>query len=125
MAWQVLLDTELVLLRVDPLERTVEMTRTVQDLPHDPIQLRAFFQTLVDAIGSVDRPRHTFVIDSRRTVGRNDEAFETVRREFEQALFGGFEKVSVRVRTEVGRLQVQRYNETTPESDMAIVKGDD
>lgn len=125
MAWRVLLDTELVLLRLDPVERTVVMTRTAEDLPRGLDDLRAFFQTLVDAIVDVDRPSHTFVIDSRETVGRNDEAFETVKREFEHALLGGFDQVSVKVKTEIGRLQVQRYNEVLHAKDMAIVKSED
>ena len=120
MASKVLLDTELVLLQLDPVERAVVMTRTSEDLPRDVGELRAFFQTLVDAIADVDRPSHTFVIDSRETVGRNDDAFETMKREFEQALLGGFRKVSVVVKTEIGRLQVQRYNEVLHAEDMQV-----
>jgi hypothetical protein len=125
MTWQVLLDTDLVLLRLNPRERTVVMSRTAEDLPRDTDGLRAFFQTLVDAIADVDRPSHTFVIDSRETVGRNDEAFETVKREFEHLLLGGFQQVSVKVKTEIGRLQVQRYNELLHAKPMTIVKSDD
>jgi hypothetical protein len=124
MASKVLLDTELVLLELDPVERAVVMTRTPADLPRDVDALRTFFQSLVDAIADVDRPSHTFVIDSRETVGRNDDAFETMKREFEQPLLGGFRNVSVLVKTEIGRLQVKRYNEVLHETAMTIVKRD-
>jgi len=120
MARQVLLDTELVLLRLDPFERAVIMTRTSADLPRSVEALRRFFDALVDAVSEVDRPSHSFIIDSRDTVGRNDEAFETVKREYEEKLFGGFRKVSVVLRTEIGRLQVQRYNDILHENEMQV-----
>lgn len=120
MARHVLLDTELVLLRWDPHKSAVIMTRTEAELPHDQTELRAFFQMLVDAIATINRSSHDFVIDSRESMGRNDEAFETVKREFEQNLFGGFKTVSVVLRTEIGRLQVQRYNDDLSEQDMQV-----
>lgn len=120
MARHVLLDTELVLLRWDPHKSAVIMTRTEADLPYDTTALRVFFQTLVDAIATINRPSHDFVIDARASMGRNDEAFETVKREFEEKLFGGFKSVSVVLRTEIGRLQVQRYNEDLAEQDMQV-----
>lgn len=120
MARHVLLDTELVLLRWDPHKSAVIMTRTEAELPYDPTALRVFFQTLVDAIATITRASHDFVIDSRASMGRNDEAFETVKREFEERLFGGFKSVSVVLRTEIGRLQVQRYNDDLTEQDMQV-----
>lgn len=121
MAQSVLLDTELVLLEHDPAERTVTMTRTEIELPRDLDALRAFFRSLVDAIGDIDRPSHVFVIDSRDARGRNDDAFETCKREFEDALLGGFAKVSVVLGTEVGKLQVRRYNEVLHTKPMQVV----
>lgn len=120
MARHVLLDTELVLLLWDPHKSAVIMTRTEAELPRETDELRAFFQTLVDAVATINRPSHDFVIDSRESMGRNDEAFETVKREFEQKLFGGFKNVSVVLRSEIGRLQVQRYNDNLPDQDMRV-----
>ncbi len=120
MSRRVLLDTELVLLQWDVHKHAVIMTRTDADLPRDLDRLRTFFQTLVDAVSAIDRPSHDFVIDSRDSTGRNDEAFETVKREYEERLFGGFKNVSVVLRTEIGRLQVQRYNEDIPGRDMKV-----
>lgn len=120
MARHVLLDTELVLLLWDPHKNAVIMIRTEAELPRETDALREFFQSLVDAVVTIDRPSHDFVIDSRESKGRNDEAFEEVKREFEERLFGGFKNVSVVLRTEVGRLQVQRYNDDLPEQDMRV-----
>jgi len=120
MARHVLLDTELVLLVWDPHKSAVIMTRTEAELPRDLDELRAFFESLVAAVGPINRPSNDFVIDARSTMGRNDEAFETVKREFEQRLFGGFKNVSVVLQTQVGRLQVQRYNEDLPEQEMVV-----
>lgn len=111
MARTVLLDTEFVLLQWDAEAAAVIMTRTSVDLPRDHAAMRTFFESLVAAVADVDRSRADFIIDSRDTVGRNDEAFESTKREFETALFGGFRRVCVVIRTEIGRLQVQRYNE--------------
>lgn len=96
------------------------MTRTEAELPRDHDALRAFFESLVAAVAPISRPSNDFVIDARSSMGRNDEAFETVKREFEQKLFGGFKNVSVVLSSEVGRLQVQRYNEDRDESDMVV-----
>ena len=120
MARHVLLDTELVLLVWDPQHSAVVMTRTEAELPRDLDALRAFFELLVAAVGSINKPSNDFVIDARATMGRNDEAFETVKREFEHKLFGGFRNVSVVLQTEVGRLQVQRYNEDLSEQEMTV-----
>ena len=120
MAQSVLLDTELVLLEHHPAERTIVMTRTEVELPRDLDALRAFFQSLVDAIGDIDRASHVFVIDSRHAVGRNDEAFETCKREFEESLLGGFAKVSVVLDTAIGKLQVRRYNDVLHEKTMQV-----
>lgn len=125
MAQSVLLDTELVLLEHDPSERVIVMTRTEVELPRDLGALRAFFQSLVDAIGDIDRPSHVFVIDSRHAVGRNDEAFETCKREFEDSLLGGFAKVSVVLGTEIGKLQVRRYNDVLHEKSMQVFESVD
>ena len=125
MTQRVLLDTELVLLRHDPTERTVTMTRTTVDLPRDVTALRAFFQSLVDALADIHRPSHLFVIDSRDALGRNDEAFETCKKEFDETLLGGFQKVSVVVKTEIGKLQVRRYNDVLHESPLTVVKTED
>jgi len=116
----VLLDTELVLLRLDPDERAVIMTRTAQELPRELDAMRSFFRSLVHALGDLHRPSHRFIIDARDAVGRNDEAFETVKREFEEELFGGFCDVSVVLRTQIGKLQVQRYNEVLHEQSMQV-----
>ena len=61
-----------------------------------------------------------FVIDSRHAVGRNDEAFETCKREFEESLLGGFAKVSVVLDTAIGKLQVRRYNDVLHEKTMQV-----
>lgn len=120
MARHVLLDTELVLLVWDPHKSAVIMTRTEAELPREVDALREFFESLVSAVAPISRPSNDFVIDARSSMGRNDEAFETVKREFEQKLFGGFKNVSVVLSSEVGRLQVQRYNEDRDESDMVV-----
>jgi hypothetical protein len=111
MGHHVLLDSEVVLLVWDPHKCAVIMTRTEAELPRELDSLRTFFESLVAALAAINRPSTDFVIDARHSMGRNDEAFETVRREFEDRLFGGFKNVSVVLQSEVGRLQVQRYNE--------------
>ncbi len=118
--WQVLLDTETVLLRHHPVKRVIVMTRTEIDLPLDVVPLRAFFQSIVDATEGIDRTTHEFVIDSRDVVGRNDETFESLKREYEGPLLGGYRRVSVVVRSQIGRLQVNRYNEVLHERTMEI-----
>ncbi len=120
MARHVLLDTELVLLLWDPHKSAVIMTRTEAELPWELDDLRAFFESLVAAVGPINRPSNDFVIDARASMGRNDEAFETVKREFESRLFGGFKNVSVVLLTEVGRLQVQRYNDDLSDQEMLV-----
>jgi len=120
MARHVLLDTELVLLVWDPHKNAVIMTRTEAELPRELDALRAFFESLVTAVGRINRPSNDFVIDARASMGRNDEAFETVKQEFEHRLFGGFKNVSVVLQTEVGRLQVQRYNDKLADQDMQV-----
>ncbi len=120
MARLVLLDTEAVLLQWDQSARAVIMTRTAAELPRDTEGLVEFFQSLVDAVAHVDRPSHEFVIDSRETMGRNDEAFERVKRDFEGRLFGGFRRVSVVLKSEVGRLQVNRYNDDHQNEPMRV-----
>jgi hypothetical protein len=120
MAREVLLDTELVLLRWDAAARAVIMTRTSAELPHDHVRLRAFFETLVAAVADIDRSRAHFIIDSRDTVGRNDDTFESVKREYEPRLFGGFQTVSVVLKTEIGRLQVQRYSDVQEGDGMRV-----
>jgi len=116
----VLLDTELVLVLWDPHKSAVIMTRTEAELPREIDALREFFLSLVDAVAAINRGSNDFVIDSRESMGRNDEVFETVKREFEQKLFGGFKSVSVVLQTEIGRLQVQRYNDEFQEQDMQV-----
>ncbi|MBV1858362.1 MAG: hypothetical protein KUG77_08110 [Nannocystaceae bacterium] len=120
MARHVLLDTELVLLRWDPHHSAVIMTRTEAELPRGLDALRAFFKSLVTALAPICRPSNDFVIDSRASMGRNDDAFETVKREFEHELFGGFKNVSVVLQSEVGRLQVQRYNDELRAQEMQV-----
>ncbi|MEM6294433.1 MAG: hypothetical protein AAGA54_24380 [Myxococcota bacterium] len=118
--WQVLLDTETVLLRHHPVKRVVVMTRTAVELPPDVGPLRAFLQSIVDAMDGIDRSIHEFVIDSRDVVGRNDEAFEALKREYEGPMLGGYRRVSVIVRSQIGRLQVNRYNEVLHERTMEV-----
>ncbi len=120
MARHVLLDTELVLIVWDPHKNAVIMTRTESELPRDEQALRSFFESLVAAVAAIHRPSNDFVIDSRASMGRNDEAFESVKRQFEHKLFGGFKNVSVVLQSEVGRLQVQRYNDNLPEQNMLV-----
>jgi hypothetical protein len=58
----------------------------------------------------VVKPRTVLFIDSRLAPLRNDPVFEAAFDENRQRFTKGFKKVSVLVKTAVGKLQIQRHS---------------
>ena len=106
----ILLNTREVSVECDTALFAVTLTRTRAELPRDEDGLRAFFAELVAALEGLDRPRFTLIIDGRAAVGRNDEAFEKIQREYRVSLFGGFRQVFAIMASVAGQLQLNRYD---------------
>jgi hypothetical protein len=77
-------------------------------------EVEALFRQLASANATIDRTNLVLLSDVRAAPGRNDEAFEKAFFTHREALFGGFRRRAVLVRSVVGKLQVQRLSRTSP-----------
>lgn len=71
-------------------------------------EIDAFYRKLESLADLRERPRLRLLIDVRDAPSRNDDAFEAVLKRHESALFGGWQRRAVLVRTAAGKLQVKR-----------------
>jgi hypothetical protein len=94
---------------VDDAQGLIRRTRT--DRPFDSIdQAVASYQEVLRAMGILDRRRYALLVDLRSAPPRNDPIFEQNVERHLSALYGGFRRVAVLVRTEAGRLQISRLH---------------
>lgn|GEM_PF-892827 len=93
----------------------VHMKRLATPLPADPDGLEGFYSEVVRAMSSLDRSGLDLLVDSRDAVGRNDPDFERIQAAWRDALFGGFRRVAVVLRTVAGHLQLSRYALDNPQ----------
>jgi hypothetical protein len=100
-------------LEIDDVRGLVRYTRS--SVPFESLaDVEAMFRELASANTTIDRTHLGLLSDVRAAPGRNDEAFEKAFFEHREALFGGFRRRAVLVRSVVGKLQVQRLNRTSP-----------
>lgn len=74
------------------------------------VELNDTFAKMELAAQAVVKPRTVLFIDSRLAPLRNDPVFEAAFDENRQRFTKGFKKVSVLVKTAVGKLQIQRHS---------------
>src|SRR5262245_50720061 len=95
-------------LEIDDKRRLVRQIRTGTPYP-DFETLKQSLAALVAQMEHLPRADYVVLQDMRAARGRNDEKFEAVMRDQRQLLSGGFRKVAVLVKSQVGKLQIQRY----------------
>lgn len=106
---RVLYDSPHARLDLDETRKLVRFVRS--DVPFGELpDTIAIFRAIIDASASIERADHTVLIDLRRAIGRNDEAFEQGIAASRRALFGPFRKRATLVRSMAGKLQIQRLN---------------
>lgn len=99
-------------LEIDDARGIVRYTRSSE--PFESLaEVEAMFRDLARANARVDRTNLVLLSDVRAAPGRNDEAFENAFFAHREALFAGFRRRAVLVRTVVGKLQMQRLNRTS------------
>lgn len=111
-------------LTIDRAEGVVRFVRTTQSLPELPV-LRARMLEMMHILGRVPRARLGLLVDARQAIGRSDDDFEAVMSELRPRLFAEFRRISVLVKSAVGRLQVQRLARTDGIVDRLLVTGDE
>ena len=67
-----------------------------------------------ERVRSLDRSAYVLLFDLRAVRGRNDDRFEAALNQHRPLLLGGFRRLAMLVRTEVGRLQISRQLRSTP-----------
>jgi hypothetical protein len=87
----------------------VLLRRTDEPLPLTSDAIAHAHDEVVEALREVHRPSHVLLVDLREGPMRSDPAFESMLAARREALFAGFDRVAVLVRTAVGRLQVGRH----------------
>lgn len=92
-----------------PEPQVVKIVRTSEPFPRGSSTLDPMFAEAHSVADSVDRSRWGLLLDLRNTVGRNDPDFEKLIAPHRAKLEHGFRKVAVVVRSQVGRLQVERH----------------
>ncbi|MCU0656433.1 MAG: hypothetical protein MUF64_14645 [Polyangiaceae bacterium] len=65
---------------------------------------------LLDAVLRLPEPRGALLMDIREAVGRNDPEFERIIERVGARLFAACSPVVMLVRTEIGRLHIQRFH---------------
>jgi hypothetical protein len=104
----VLLDTDAVRITRDPVACVVRLTRTSKG--HDSVaDFDASTDAIVRALAPVDRPAHVLLLDPRLAPMRGGDDFDVAAQRFGRDVCGGFARVAVLVATQVGRLQVGRF----------------
>jgi hypothetical protein len=99
----------------------IRRTSTLPDLP-------VLRDSLLEVIAQLDRlPRAELglIVDTRRAIGRSDDAFEATMSELRPRLLGGFRRIAAIVRTAVGRLQLQRLARIDGLSALLLVTDDE
>ena len=94
--------------RVETEASLVRVTRS--DAPFPSVE--AMVETMEELNGqldSIDRGRHRLLVDTRNAPPRNDAEFEQAFAPHRRRMLSGFARHAVLVRTEVGRLQVNRH----------------
>jgi hypothetical protein len=85
--------------------------------PHRLTRTAEPFETLTDLVREHEAliphlepcRAQPLLVDLREAKGRNDASFEASMARFRQAMFRGFPKIVVLVRSAIGKLQVQRH----------------
>lgn len=95
------------IIEVDEASRLVRRTRTAQRFV-DVAEIELAYEAASRATHEVAGTEHVLLVDLRLAPPRNDPAYEGVVSRFMEALFGGFRRVAVLTKTEVGKLQVSR-----------------
>ena len=94
----VTLDDELSLVRIirteDPFERDEE--------------IESLFAQVIEALPRTKRKNLLLLVDLRRAPARNDPKFEALQTLHRDAVFGGYRRAAVLVRTAAGALQLSR-----------------
>ena len=75
---------------------------------YDLEQLHATLTAAVAAMDTVDRSRFGLLVDVREAPLRTDPEFEQIFAMYRPKLLGGFAKIAVLLKTEVGKLQAMR-----------------
>jgi hypothetical protein len=65
--------------------------------------------SVVAALSRLDKTQASLLIDMRKAIGRNDDAYERAVARHRAATVEGFARVAVLVRSMPGQLQVQRH----------------
>lgn len=97
---------------VDRLRRLVWIIRSQEPYP-DYETARDQLQQVNGVIPNSQRHGWSLLIDLREARGRNDPRFEQLIAEHRPALFAGYERRVVLVRTAVGQMQLQRQERET------------
>lgn len=74
------------------------------------VELNETFARMELAMQGVVKQRSVFFIDSRQALLRNDPVFEAAFEANRRRFIKGFRKISALVKTEVGKLQIQRHS---------------
>ena len=104
---RVLLKNEYAEVTLDESTRIVHFRRSTTALASKEAVER-FFVELEAASPKKDRAQMRLLIDVREAPSRNDPAFENAFIRFRPRIFGGFERRAVLVKSQVGKLQVNR-----------------
>ena len=109
------LRTEHVVVTEEEGGRVLRFRRTTQPFATVADAKRMYGQVLAvyDRLGRAERG---LLVDSRDAPGRNDPEFEAALLEFRSQALPGFAAIAILMKTAVGKLQAQRYEGKTTES---------
>jgi hypothetical protein len=114
-----LLENEHIRVVVDDVRRVVRTVRS--SVPYaSTADATRLLRSAVEATRGLDRAKYGFVMDLRQATGRNDPAFETAIAEPRKALFAGYARRAVLVRTLAGKLQEQRLSRAQSTDDVVV-----
>ena len=94
------------IVETDGLVRLIRSGAAIEDLD----DYRSSMDTLVAWLEERITPGMVCLIDSRDSIPRNDERFEAITREYRKQVRERFAKTAVLLRTQIGVLQMQRFD---------------
>ena len=101
--------TEHLTIRQVPGEGIIVLERTAVPFPESDVARDEVFAEFVAVLRELPRADLDMIIDSRRSRGRNDAAFERIQHKYRRDIFTAFRSASVVLASVVGRMQVERY----------------
>lgn len=104
----------------------LRVTRKRTSMGGSVAEVEASFQEFEELTLRYGDRAQLLLLDTRDVPGRNDASFETAQSRHSAATFGDFERAAILVRTEVGRLQVERlFRDAPPKTEVAVFTDED